>query len=98
MSGEIDDRVAAVSVTSDALVVRLADGRMISAPIAWFPKLGKAPPAHRSTWDTYADGRGVCWPDLGIQLLVSDLMRTTPLAEAVPVAAPVQLRVVAPLG
>jgi hypothetical protein len=96
VSGEIDDRVAAVSVTSDALVVRLSDGRMISTPISWFPKLAKAHPAQRSTWDTYADGRGISWTDLGEQVLVADLMRVKPAAESIPVAAPLQLRVVQP--
>ena len=96
MSGEIDDRVAAVSVTSDALVVRLSDGRMISTPIAWFPKLAKAHPAQRSTWDTYADGRGITWPDLSEQVLVADLMRVTSPPAAIPassVPAPAQIRV-----
>jgi hypothetical protein len=74
-SHQIDERVAAVSVTSDALIVKLFDGRMISAPLEWFPELAEADPAHRKNWEPAEEGFGIHWPEIDIGLNVRRLLR-----------------------
>ena len=53
-----------VSVTEDALIADLADGRTITAPLAWFPRLAHATPAERNNWRLIAGGEGIHWPEL----------------------------------
>jgi hypothetical protein len=77
ISAEIDDRVADVRVTDDALEVRLRDGRKISAPLAWFPRLAAASIAQRSHWESAAAGYGIHWPEIDEDLSVAGLLRTT---------------------
>jgi hypothetical protein len=72
---ELDDRVADVRVTDDVLEVRLRDGRSISAPIAWFPRLAAATPAQRAKWEPAAAGHGVHWPDIDEDLSVAGLLK-----------------------
>jgi hypothetical protein len=62
----------AVNVTSDTLSVDLADGRTISVPLAWFPRLQHGSPAERSHFEL---GRsGVHWPDLDEDIPVAGLL------------------------
>lgn len=77
ISAELDDRVVDVLVTDDALEVRLRDGRKISAPLAWFPRLMAASPAQRARWESSAAGHGIHWPDVDEDLSVAGLLRTT---------------------
>lgn len=74
---EIDDRVADVHVTDDALEVRLRDGRMIAAPLAWFPALAAASPSARGKWEIVAAGYGIHWPAIDEDLSVAGLLRAT---------------------
>ncbi|MGE0740441.1 MAG: DUF2442 domain-containing protein [Hyphomonadaceae bacterium] len=76
MSAELDDRVADVSVTDDALEVRLRDGRRISAPLSWFPRLVAATQAQRANWEPAAAGHGIHWPEIDEDLSVAGLLRT----------------------
>ncbi|HET9231123.1 MAG TPA: DUF2442 domain-containing protein [Vitreimonas sp.] len=80
ISAELDDRVADVRVTDDALEVRLRDGRKISAPLSWFPRLAAATPQQRAKWEPSAAGHGVHWPDVDEDLSVAGLLRTTALS------------------
>ena len=73
---EIDDRVADVSVSDDALEVRLRDGRRVSAPLSWFPRLAAASPEDRSVWELSGAGYGVHWPKIDEDLSVAGLLRT----------------------
>jgi hypothetical protein len=75
-SSEIDERVAAVSVTSEALIVRFNDGRLIQAPLAWFPGLASASPLQRKNWEPSGEGYSIHWPDIDETVSVSELMRT----------------------
>jgi hypothetical protein len=77
ISAELDDRVADVCVTDDALEVRLRDGRKISAPLVWFPRLAGANAAQRARWESAAAGHGIHWPDIDEDLSVAGLLRTT---------------------
>jgi hypothetical protein len=72
---EIDERVADVHVTAEALEVILRDGRKISAPLAWFPRLAAASVEDRAVWEPSAAGLGVHWPRLDEDLSVAGLLR-----------------------
>lgn len=61
-------------ITEDSLVVRLSDGRTITAPIAWFPRLLYGTPAERSNWRFIGDGEGIHWPDLDEDVSVESLL------------------------
>jgi hypothetical protein len=72
---EIDERVADVRVTDVALEVILRDGRKISAPLAWFPRLAVASDEDRCIWESSAAGLGIHWPRLDEDLSVEGLLR-----------------------
>jgi hypothetical protein len=65
-----------VSVTPDVLHVILADGREVSAPLAWFPRLNEAADAQRSNWRLIGGGVGIHWPDLDEDISVESLLST----------------------
>ena len=67
-------RAADVSFTEDALVVRLRDGRVLSIPLAWFPRLRDATNEQRSSWELTGDGIGLHWPALDEDLSVAGLL------------------------
>jgi len=64
-----------VKVDDAALHFVLADGREISAPVEWFPRLRDASPAQRQHWRLIGKGVGVHWPDIDEDIAVSTLMR-----------------------
>jgi hypothetical protein len=66
---------ASVEVTASELVVRLTDGRTISAPLVWFPRLLAASPEQRSHWEILGNGEGIHWSDLDEDLSVEGLLR-----------------------
>jgi hypothetical protein len=74
---EIDERVADVRVTEDFLIVVLRDGRSISAPLRWFPRLAAATPPDRAIWEISAAGYGIHWPNIDEDLSVAGLMRAS---------------------
>ncbi|MBI2431808.1 MAG: DUF2442 domain-containing protein [Candidatus Hydrogenedentes bacterium] len=63
-----------VSVTDEALHVVLVDGREISAPLQWFPRLAHATPAQRAHWELIGDGIGIHWPDVDEDIEVESLL------------------------
>jgi hypothetical protein len=67
---------AAIDVQCDAatLRVRLADGREISAPIDWFPRLREASPDQRSRWRLIGHGEGIHWHDIDEDISVRSLL------------------------
>lgn len=79
---ETDTRVADVRIEADALVVSLKDGRTISAPLAWFPRLLDASPEALSNWEIAGGGYGLHWPDLDEDLSTEGLLRGAPSVEA----------------
>ena len=70
-------RAQAVSVTEHELVVELTDGRTISAPLVWFPRLLHATPAQRKKWELLGDGVGNHWPAVDEDLSVAGMLRGT---------------------
>ena len=63
-----------VNVTEDSLVVDLSDGRTVSVPLAWFPRLLHGTPAERDKWRLIGDGEGIHWPDLDEDISVQGLL------------------------
>jgi len=59
-----DIRVRTVSVTDDELSVGLMDGRCISVPVAWYPRLASATAVRRSRWEIAGGGYGIHWPEM----------------------------------
>jgi len=73
-----DARVSAVRVSDDELIVTLQDGRTVSTPLAWFPRLLHATPDERQNWEILGDGIGIHWPDVDEDLSIAGLLRGTP--------------------
>ena len=63
-----------VQVTADTLTVELSDGRSISVPLAWYPRLFAGTPAERTNWRLIGRGEGVHWPDLDEDISVANLL------------------------
>ena len=71
-----------VTVTQDTLSVDLSDGRTISVPLAWFPRLVHATPEERNNWRLIGKGRGVHWEDLDEDISVEGLLAGKPSGES----------------
>lgn len=71
-----------VSVSDEALAVDLADGRTITVPLAWFPRLAHGTPAERADWRLIGGGQGVHWPDLDEDIRVEGLLAGRPSGES----------------
>jgi len=72
----LDPDAIDVEVTESALRLTLADGRELSAPVEWFPRLRDATVAQRQNWRLIGGGEGVHWPDLDEDVAVSTLLRS----------------------
>lgn len=77
-----DERVLDVQVTEDSLSVSLRDGRIISVPLAWYPRLLNATPEQRKNWQVAGGGYGIHWPDLDEDLSTEGLLRGAPAPKA----------------
>jgi len=77
-----DGRVEAVYFTRDSLVVDLMDGRSISFPLTWFPKLLNASPKERAHWEICGGGYGIHWPEIDEDLSSEGLLRGSPAPKA----------------
>jgi hypothetical protein len=75
-------RALSVVTTDDALSVDLTDGRTITVPLAWYPRLAHATPAERSHWRLIGDGEGVHWPDLDEDVRIMNLVLGEPSGES----------------
>jgi len=73
-----DERVAGVEFSDDSLAVRLMDGRSISVPLAWYPRLLQATAAQRAHWKIAGGGYGIHWPDIDEDLSTEGLLRGAP--------------------
>lgn len=73
-----DERVAGAELTNDALSVALMDGRVITVPLAWYPRLLDATQAERNNWQISGGGYGIHWPDIDEDLSTEGLLRGAP--------------------
>ena len=64
-----------VTSTSDALSVTLTDGRVVSVPLVWFPRLADASPRQRSGWELIGGGIGIHWEAVDEDISVASLLR-----------------------
>jgi len=73
-----DERVSSVDFTADSLCVSLRDGRTISVPLAWYPRLLHASKEQLGNWKISGGGYGIHWPDLDEDLSTEGLLRGAP--------------------
>jgi hypothetical protein len=73
-----DERVADVKFTKDTFSVALRDGRTITVPLAWYPRLFNATAAQRKNWRVAGGGYGIHWPDIDEDLSPEGLLRGAP--------------------
>ncbi len=71
-----------VSLTDDTLSVDLSDGRSISVPIAWFPRLLYSTPQERNNWRLIGKGQGIHWEDIDEDISVEGLLAGRPSGES----------------
>jgi hypothetical protein len=64
-----------VELTEDELIVTLSDGRAMSAPLVWFPRLLGANAEQRQRWQLIGGGEGIHWPELDEDLSIAGLLR-----------------------
>ena len=74
--------VVNAQVSEDTLSVDLSDGRSISVPLAWYPRLSHGTPDERNHWRLIANGRGIHWPDLDEDISVENLLTGQPSRES----------------
>ncbi len=72
------ERVKDARCTEDALSVDLADGRTITVPLAWYPRLLHATPEQRANWRISGGGYGIHWPDIDEDLSTEGLLCGAP--------------------
>jgi Protein of unknown function (DUF2442) len=70
------------SITDDTLTVELSDGRSVSVPLAWYPRLLHATGGERGKWRLIAQGEGIHWPDVDEDISVESLIAGRPSAES----------------
>ena len=68
------EQIRAVRIDDDLLTVDLADGRTVSVPIAWFPRLLHGSPEQRRNWRLSGAGFGIHWPDLDEDISVHGML------------------------
>ena len=73
-----DERVKDVTFTEDSISVDLMDGRTISAPLLWYPRLSHASVEQLANWQVSGGGYGIHWPDIDEDLSTEGLLRGAP--------------------
>jgi len=76
ISVRLDPTAVDVTVTETDLHVVLADGRELSAPLAWLPRLRDATLEQRSHWRLIGRGEGIHWPDIDEDVSIASLLRS----------------------
>jgi hypothetical protein len=71
-----------VRVTSKMLEVVLRDGRTLSVPLEWYPRLAHGSPAERQRWRLIGEGIGIHWPDLDEDISIAGLLAGLPSGES----------------
>ena len=73
----LDATAVDVTVTDDQILVALADGRELAAPLAWSPRLAEATADQRKNWRLIGRGQGIRWPDVDEDISVASLLKVT---------------------
>ena len=74
-------RVRDVRFSADRLTVELVDGRAISVPLEWYPRLSRATPEQRGRWRPIGGGHGIHWPDIDEDISTIGLLEGHPSVE-----------------
>ena len=74
-------RVASVEVSADRVTAHLIDGRVISAPLVWYPRLAHAAPDERNGWALHGGGQRIHWPDLDEEISIEGMLAGQRLGE-----------------
>ncbi|MBW4495310.1 DUF2442 domain-containing protein [Kamptonema formosum] len=78
LAPQADERVKAVQIDEDTLSVELMDGRTISVPLAWFPRLLNATQEQREQWQICGGGYGIHWEEIDEDISTEGLLRGAP--------------------
>lgn len=78
----VEAKAQDVRVADDTLAVDLADGRTISVPLAWYPRLLHGTAEERNNWRFIGDNEGINWPDLDEDISVENLLMGKPSSES----------------
>lgn len=73
-----DTRIKKIDVSDEMITAHLADGRIISVPLAWSWRLASATPAQRANYEIISDGHGVHWPDLDEDISAEGMLTGSP--------------------
>ncbi len=79
---DYDEGAENVLITEDTITVDLSDGRTISAPLAWFPRLEYADSEERANWRLMGKGEGIHWEDLDEDISIDGLLAGRPSGES----------------
>jgi hypothetical protein len=79
---QVDERVKDVHFTQDTISVDLMDGRSITVPLVWYPRLLSASPEQLAQWDVCGGGYGIHWEALDEDLSTEGMLRGAPAPEA----------------
>jgi uncharacterized protein DUF2442 len=72
---KVDATAVDVTIMDDRILVVVADGRELAAPLAWFPRLADATPDQRRNWRLIGRGQGIHWPEVDEDISVASLLR-----------------------
>lgn len=78
----VDERVKHVSFADDTISVDLMDGRTITVPLVWYPRLLNGTPEQRTHWEICGGGYGIHWEELDEDLSTEGMLRGAPSPEA----------------
>lgn len=76
LSVKVEPRAIDVALTGDSIRVILADGREVTVPLEWFPRLRKATPAQRKKWRLVGKGIGIHWEEIDEDISIESLLTT----------------------
>jgi hypothetical protein len=77
-----DERVKQIHIDDEVICVDLMDGRSISVPLFWYPRLAQASQQARENWHVSGGGYGIHWPDIDEDLSTEGLLRGAPAPHA----------------
>lgn len=77
-----DVKVKNVAITTETLTVDLNDGRSMSVPLAWYPRLLHGTPEERNNWRLTGKAEGIHWPDLDEDISIQNLLLGKPSGES----------------
>jgi len=75
-------KIQNLNITDDTLSVDLSDGRTISVPLAWYPRLLNASETERNDWRTISEGEGIHWEELDVDISTKNLILGQPSGES----------------